>query len=166
REISSTDGVRLILRRWGRRALGLEVRYPQGRWWLSIGENREVSPAGLPQGRFDLVRLPERWLHDENTLKWLARMKPKLVVAAPGPVKWLPLDQWRRIRARQRALGFYRTERGGMARIVMREGRWEAFRYAQRRPWPEVRPGRWRALLPTAGRPPLRRADTLPSEVR
>lgn len=169
-QVSAPGGVRLILRRWGKRALGLEVRHPEGRWWLSVGDNRNVSPAGLPRGRFDLVRLPERWLRDVRTLKWLARMKPKLVVAAPGPVKWLPLKKWRQVRARQRALGVYRTARGGMARIVIggRSKRWEASRYTRRTPWPGTRPGRWRALLPTAS-PALRRAgrgNPLPPEAR
>ncbi len=104
-----------------------------------------------------MVRLPEGMLREARVLDWLERTRPAAVFAAPGYAPRLPLAAWRRVRARQRALGVYRPERGGMVRITTAAGpaRMERFRAAA--PWPGARRGGWVAFRRTAA--PAQKAD-------
>ena len=92
------------------------------------------------------MRLPEGMLREARVLDWLERTRPAAVFAATGYTPRLPPAEWRRVHARQRALGVYQPERGGMVRITMAAGptRMEHFRATAA--WPGARRGGWVAF--------------------
>ncbi len=138
--------------------LTLEIGGEKARWLLVAGRKRRGARRWpVPEGRYNLVRLPEGMLREARVLDWLERTRPAAVFAAPGYAPRLPLAAWRRVRARQRALGVYRPERGGMVRITTAAGpaRMERFRAAA--PWPGARRGGWVAFRRTAA--PAQKAD-------
>ncbi len=77
--------------------------------------------------------------------------------AAPGYTPRLPSAEWRRVRARQRAIGVYRPERGGMVRITMAAGPARMERLRAAAPWPGERRGGWVAFRRTAA--PVQNAE-------
>ena len=145
--------------------LTLKIGGEKARWLLVAGRKRRGARRWpVPEGRYNLVRLPEGMLREARVLDWLERTRPAAVFAAPGYTPRLPLAAWRRVRARQRALGVYRPERGRMVRITTAAGparmaagpaRMERFRAAA--PWPGARRGGWVAFRRTAA--PAQKAD-------
>ncbi len=111
-----------------------------------------MKSAHLPRGKYDLVRLPENMLREDRILEWLEEIRPVTVVAAPMWTRRLPIDEWRRIRARQRSLGVYRPHRRGMLRVftngksLENGGRIE--HYLPTAAWPRTTRSRWARYSP------------------
>lgn len=123
------------------------LEHGKARWLLLSGGGRRFRPENLPEGKFDLVRAPERMLRNEKVLTWLEGIRPFAVIASPQSTRRLPYEQWRRIRRRQRALGVYRPSRGGMVRASTEGGALGSGgrieRYSASRDWPRPSLGRW-----------------------
>jgi hypothetical protein len=114
---------RLSLKRFGGGHLAFELEHGEARWLIALASGRgRINRQSLPWGRYDLVRLPERMLREEAVLGWLEEIQPYAVIASPQGVRRLPLDKWRHLRGRQRALGLYRPWRGGMVRAATSGG--------------------------------------------
>ncbi|MEE9275857.1 MAG: ComEC/Rec2 family competence protein [bacterium] len=149
-------GARLLLRPWGADLFALELHHGETRWWFALGASRTNGGAPrvrMPEGGWDLVRLPRAWLREDAALDWLERARPGLIVSAPGRAAWLPRRAWRRVRDRQRALGVHRTGWGGMLRVVTDGKRrggagLRIERYVRRAAWPASGRGGWEALTP------------------
>lgn len=149
---------RLSLHRLGRGHLAFELAFERGRggarWLLVAARGRgALKSEHLPRGKFDLVRLPEKMLRENHILEWLERIRPAIVIAAPGWKKRLPIGEWRKIRARQRALGVYRPHRQGMLRVftdgnsLENGGRIE--HYLPTAAWPRSIRSRWSRYSPS-----------------
>ncbi len=150
---TNAGDARLSLRRLGWGHLAFELEQGGARWLLVTARGRRpIQIAHLPRGKFDLVRLPEKMLRENHVLEWLERIRPAVVVAAPGRTRRLPIGEWRQIRARQRALGVYRPHRQGMLRAftegksLENGGRIE--HYLPTAAWPRSRRSRWARYFP------------------
>ncbi len=155
---ASLPPARLRLLRWPGGAAALEVEHGAARWLLMAGSAGAGFDPGALAGRgYELVRLPEALLREGGVLDWLERERPRALFAAPGRGARLAPEAWRRLRARQEALGVYRPWRSGMARVTTdgrplgRGGRME--RYAMAGAWPHPSPGGWVALRPAEPSP-------------
>ncbi len=140
--------------KWDGKHFAFKLEHGRARWLMFMNAGRRIRASKLPKGKFDLVRLPERMLRDKGVLSWLERIRPFAVFASPQSTRRLPLEKWRVLRARQRALGFYRSRYAGMVRVstggealgtagasLGATGRIE--RYKTSRPWPRPTRSRW-----------------------
>jgi hypothetical protein len=148
-----SGGARLSLRRLGWGHLAFELRHGSARWLFIVKRGRKaIESALLPRGKYDLVRLPEKMLRDDRVLKWLEEIRPAFIIASPMRTRRLSIEEWRRIRARQRALGVYRPHRKGMLRVftdgksLENGGRIE--HYLSTGAWPRSFRSRWARYKP------------------
>jgi ComEC/Rec2-related protein len=149
-----TRKARLSLMKWDEGHLAFKLEHGRARWLMLMNAGRRIRTGRLPKGKFDLVRLPERMLRNKGVLSWLERIRPFAVIASPQSSRRLPVEKWRILRARQRALGVYRSRYAGMVRVstggaslgtagasLGATGRIE--RYSASRPWPRPTRSRW-----------------------
>jgi ComEC/Rec2-related protein len=145
---TSSEEARLSIRKLGYGHLAFELLHGKAHWLFLIKRGRKpIQKIHLPSGKFDLVRLPEPMLREESVLQWLEKIRPAAIIAAPMRTKRLPIEQWRRIRTRQRSLGVYRPGRDGMFRAStdgksLNDGA-RAERYSPSTPWPGTSHPRW-----------------------
>ncbi len=110
-----TRKARLSLMKWDGGHLAFKLEHGRAQWLMFMSAGRRIRPGRLPKGKFDLVRLTERLLRNKVVLSWLERIRPFAVIASPQSSRRLPVEKWRILRARQRALGVYRSRYAGMS---------------------------------------------------
>ena len=101
--------------KWDGGHLAFKLEHGRAQWLMFMSAGRRIRPGRLPKGKFDLVRLTERLLRNKVVLSWLERIRPFAVIASPQSSRRLPVEKWRILRARQRALGVYRSRYAGMS---------------------------------------------------
>lgn len=114
---TESQGARLSLHKLTGRNFAFRLVHGKAGWLMIAGGGQGLTADDLPKGKFDLVRLPEAMLRNERVLRCLEENPPFAVISSPGRADRLPYYEWRRIRARQRALGTYRPWWAGMVRV-------------------------------------------------